>query len=591
MTTFKSHLTAGFSDGFFNGIATLDAGLVPFQWDVAIGGHGYMIDTRPEAGFSHRSVPLLKQQLGADEAEPGDASLNPEGLWRRSSSSWHKGAGQVYRDHADSDSARFASSKGVDVWTRGRLTLLADTSQAHSSSNTNLFVAASQGYIYYADNQTVKRTDLTSSSNCTGTPAAAVTSIVSGGAALYAAFVGSGVYTITGTSGTSLMATAMTYLGFAKGRLLGARNDLFYDLSTGSAVTVMDHDDSSFVWNSFAEGRRHIYAAGNSSDRGLIYRTEVEAQGTALDVPVVCGSLPVGETVYSLFGGPGDLLFIGTSKGFRVARQDGNGDLDIGPYVSAAPVRCWAAEGQYVYFGWSNYDATSTGVGRIDPTQATGTTQYAYASDLMVTGQGDIVGLGWLNGLVIGASALGIYKPATTLVASGTLESGLIQHRISEEKVVTGGRTSTSGFGSGTLSLSTDGGVYVPVTETGMAERGRVFSLRTTLTRGTTTQGPTVSSTLIVAYVAAQPSMNIFATILLNEEVVGVSTAHQHMKPSDERAFLKSLWQNRILTSFQQGGTTAQVIIEDFEWNPESPCETQPGEWNGSLTLKMKEIL
>lgn len=591
MPTFVHHLTASFSSGFYSGVATL-AGEVPHRWPVAIGGHGYAVDTKDGAGIVHRSVPLLKQQLGADESEPGEATLNPEGLWRRAQSSWHKGAGQTYRDHDESDSNRFSASKGIDVWTRGSLSLLPDTSQAHASANTNLFVAASQGLVYYADGNNVRQTDLTTASVVTGTPAAAVTGLTSIGATAFAAFGGSGTYSITGTVATVYSATTMTNLGFAKGRLVGSNNNVLYDLSTGAAVAVLTVADTSFVWVAFAEGAKNIYAAGNSGDKGSIYRTAVQPQGTSLAPPTVAGRLPDGETVVSMFGYDASLLFIGTSKGYRIARQDDNGDLQIGPYVAMSPVRAWTASGQYVYFGWSNYDTLSTGVGRIDPTVTTGSTQYAYASDIMVTDQANVVGLGWYNGLVIGVSGLGIHKPATTLVAEGTLDTGIISYRIGEEKEVVGGRVSYGGFGTASLTLSTDDAAYTAVTETGMAERGSTFNMRATLTRGTSTTGPTVHNTLLLAYVAATPSLNIFVSIILAERVQSYSTAEETFDIAAELAYLRALWQTRQLTSYQDGLTTWQVVVEDLEWNPETPAtNSQAGAWNGSMTLKMKVIL
>jgi hypothetical protein len=47
--------------------------------------------------------------------QPGEGAINPQGLWRRSQSSWHYGAGQQYSDAADSEAFRFHESKGVNV--------------------------------------------------------------------------------------------------------------------------------------------------------------------------------------------------------------------------------------------------------------------------------------------------------------------------------------------------------------------------------------------------------------------------------------------------------------------------------------------
>ena len=70
------------------------------RWDVSIGGHGYQIDTAMIDQFGKQSVPMIRQQ--SDSADrPAETSLNPEGLWRRASESWHLGAGQTWLEKPD----------------------------------------------------------------------------------------------------------------------------------------------------------------------------------------------------------------------------------------------------------------------------------------------------------------------------------------------------------------------------------------------------------------------------------------------------------------------------------------------------------
>lgn len=116
--------------------------LVPGRFAVAIEDHPYQIDA---ANFRRATVPVLRQQ--ADQSsEPGEASLNPAGLWRRSQESWHHGAGQDFLDGKSEEAAdphRFRSSKGIDPWTRGQISLLHPTLKAWSSANSNLFLTVS----------------------------------------------------------------------------------------------------------------------------------------------------------------------------------------------------------------------------------------------------------------------------------------------------------------------------------------------------------------------------------------------------------------------------------------------------------------
>jgi len=88
-----------------------------------------MIDTKSN-DFGRQFDARVRDSVD-QSAEPGEQAINPQGLWRRSQSSWHYGAGQIYSDTADAEPYRFRSSKGIDVWNRGKLSLLPDTTQAY----------------------------------------------------------------------------------------------------------------------------------------------------------------------------------------------------------------------------------------------------------------------------------------------------------------------------------------------------------------------------------------------------------------------------------------------------------------------------
>ena len=140
---------------FFTGVSA--SSLVPDVFPVAIDGRPYMIDQKSKQfirGFEPRIRDSVDQGV-----EPGEATINPQGLWRRNQTSWHSGAGQVYGD-VDSAPYRFFKSKGVNPWSKGQLSLLSATKRSLESANTNLFtcVVESGGtqYLYVADGATVK---------------------------------------------------------------------------------------------------------------------------------------------------------------------------------------------------------------------------------------------------------------------------------------------------------------------------------------------------------------------------------------------------------------------------------------------------
>src|SRR5438128_99373 len=100
---------------------------VPGAAMVALDGRKYLLDLQfPPDAFKHESIPLIRRTFDTT-SKPGEGSINPEDLWRRTQETWHLGAGQVFADRDTSIEGRFYSSKGVNPWTKWQLTLLPDT--------------------------------------------------------------------------------------------------------------------------------------------------------------------------------------------------------------------------------------------------------------------------------------------------------------------------------------------------------------------------------------------------------------------------------------------------------------------------------
>lgn len=142
---------------FFSG--TSSTTLVPNVFPVGIDGRPYQIDQK-SGRFTRGYEPRVRDSQDISTA-PGEAAINPGGLWRRGQDSWHLGAGQKYADAAAAIDYRYYKSKGVDPWTKGQLSLLNDTKLSLSTSSTNLFtcVVKSSGgteYLYVADGNVVK---------------------------------------------------------------------------------------------------------------------------------------------------------------------------------------------------------------------------------------------------------------------------------------------------------------------------------------------------------------------------------------------------------------------------------------------------
>jgi len=589
--------------GFFTG-GGLSAE-VPHLFPVALDGNGYLLDYSIKE-FKHQSLGLLRAQ--ADQSNlPGEQSMNPEDLWRRSQESWHHGAGQTHLDRQESDPARFRRSKGVEVWEKWQLGLLNEVTlkRASVASNLNLIVAGTR--LYMVDGTTmVFTTDLTAFTAVTGLPGVGALDIATDGYTIYTAHGASGIYTTNrGVSVAASWATGTANLvEYIKGRVLAAQANVLYNPTAAGALTAWyTHPNSDFTWVGFAEGTGYIYAAGYSGDKSLIYRTAIRQDGSALDIPIVAGELPDGEVVRSIQGYLGFLL-IGTDRGVRFAVPNGAGDLVIGNLIDiGASVRCFEPQDRFVWFGWTNYDGSSTGLGRIDLRTFTAPNTPAFASDLLAATQG-VVGavvtfLGKRSFVVQGS---GLWSEGTNKVATGTLESGQFTYGMPDAKIAMFLQARHLPLaGSVGLALAVDGAAFVPLgtglaagsTETKLPAnqaRGEKYEIQTTLNRSGTapTTGPTVTRHTLRTYPA--PSRGeVFFVPLVFSEVIEVRGLEKRMDPKEHLNHIRRLVQEHRLVPYQEGNDQYAVFVDDYEWRPSA--ETESGEfWNGTCVVKLKSV-
>lgn len=603
-------ITATLSAPLYTG-TTASSSEIPGRWPVALNGRGFLLDPK-SGGFRHESIPLLRQQ--ADQSEsPGEGSINPDDLWRRVASSWHSGAGQRNLDAGDdSVPSRFYKSKGIDPWTKGQITLLPDTAEKKNSANTNLAVVVAGGYLYLIDGASVQYTqDITVGSptwtDITGEPVTAPTAITSDGFTIYTAHGADGIYSTTrgGASTASFATGTVAGVKYVKGRLFAWSTDKLYNVTAAGALpaALLDHANSDFLWVDVAEAAGFYFAAGFSGDKSIIYRTSVKADGTALDTPTVAAELPDGEIVRSIQGYLGFVL-IGTDKGVRFSSPDSTGNLTLGALIDdALEVRCFEGQDRFVWFGWSQYDTTSTGLGRLDLSVFNGP-RPAYASDLMATGTGDVLSVATFQGRrVFTISGDGVYAEDTTKVAAGTLEIGRISYGLHDTKVsqfVTVNHEPLAG--SLAMALSLDGAGYLTIGGTNTTEgtvrsdfttnRGRAehFDLRITLNRDTspTTAGPTVGRITLRAYPATMRSERIFVPLLLGKNQRDrVGTLHGR-SVTDDLNFLAGLEDGSSI-SFQEARQVMTVIVEDHDWRPHH-IEDDGLAFNGTYHIQLKRF-
>ena len=103
------------------------------DYDVAFGGIPFFLAPTDVNPYQRETAPYRKEQFD-NSREPGEQSLT--GWWIRSQSSFHGGSGINFYDPTAGESVgyRFKDSQGVDVWTKGQVSLLRETTNTHQTT-------------------------------------------------------------------------------------------------------------------------------------------------------------------------------------------------------------------------------------------------------------------------------------------------------------------------------------------------------------------------------------------------------------------------------------------------------------------------
>lgn len=586
--------------------------LVPDVFPIALAGHAYMVDVK-SGRFGRAFEPRVRDSVD-QSALPGEAAISPQGLWRRAQASWHKGSGQQYADTGDAQDYRFYTSKNVDPWTKGELKLLPTTSKVYNSSNANVRICVADDRLYLSDGQTLKyTTDLSSYTTVTGTPAATINGLTTDGFNVWISFSGNGIYkTDTSTSAAASYATGHEWnqLQYVKGRLMafGYTSTDSYKLwnitqSGNNPAVLYTHPNTKFNWVGAAGGQQHIYVGGYAGGISLIYRTQIKADGTSLDVPVQAAELPQGEIIHSLYGYL-SYIVIGTSKGIRFCTSDTDGNLLVGPILeTTTSVYAASGDGRYIWYGWSNFDGTSTGLGRMDISELNGVNEPAYASDLMASTQGDVLGVAnWQGGRVFSVSGQGLYAESSDLCATGYIEAGTYRWGVPDRKFLPRFDLRTLPLaGTVTPYLNHDSSGYtaqtamqvagttdktVPCEQVGFSD----VAVKLVLARSAsaTTTGPTITRWQARAY-AAPTRARVFSIPIILHNKLNVRGREYYQDVIDERTFLESLVQDSEVVSYQEGHDSFEVIVENVEWVPMEALNSG-WEWQGTAIVTARSI-
>ena len=621
--------TASFEEPYFNAAASATSALVPGFLNIAINGRGYLAETSftPFKQYAFRSDSIAPVADKTDITNiPGEASVNTEGLWRVSMQDWSKGAGQEYLDRRASQSQydRFYTSKGIYPWQQNRASLLNNTVAVHSSG-AELQVLVVGSFVYINDNGTIRVssgnlsswTGLTLAGGATASTTNAA--MATDGNNLYIACSTGIILVTTSTSSTtnaSWITGTVDSVWYAGGWLIAAHNNLLYNIveptgtagptaltaagPAGATSLVWTHPNAKFVWTCAAAGNSWVYVggitSGTSANFSIIYKTQIVSATTVfLQVPIVAATLPGGEYIYSLFA-YANFILVGTSLGARFCETlglndpGGNaGDLKLGPIVPdqiqqvSSPVKCFTGQFRFIWFGWSNYDAVSTGLGRMDLSTFIDQQSPAYTSDLMVTGSGQVTSMDWYNGLnniagvttgapIFVVNGVGVYTAASTLVGSGTIDEGLITAGLPDKKIALFADFRATGVGTVGGMVTVDGATTQVVTAQNLANhlteqslptslKGEEFDFQVTLTPNAgKTAGPTLRRAMMkfLPAVVSATQYKVIINLFKNMQTLGVDQA---FNPYVEFAFLDGLRQSATPVQYCEGTQLSVTVV------------------------------
>jgi len=605
---------------------------------VTIGARKYNVDL---AGLARSTIDPIRQGFDT-QGTPGEQSLNQAGVWKRSRNNWDLGAGQREADTDEANNRRFYTSTGVDVWTRNEVTLLKTTARTLSSGTTKLFLTtATVGSTHYV--YTLADNDVWYSTNNGGTwteinePAGAgvIDVLASDGANIYvASSVGSGeVQRINGATVPTSTANTDYWviddvdgLWVANGYLIASVGPRLTVLAPGSAPsTTHDIAGASFsqidTWKSVVSTPAGIYAAGTKGNTSRIFYIGINDSTISADLlpPIIAAELPQGETinVLSYYGG---LLCIGTSKGIRLGMISGNGYVTYGPRIDIKDhdgnfvgTSCFEPQGEFIWFGWTDYAATTTGLGRLALSEFTSSLVPAYASDLMTTAtvQGAVQGVVVTNDnrLVFSVSGNGVWQEhASDYVATGNVDSGRVRWGTTEKKAIVSGDlhhselaasetvalTIISDDESTTQKVATSGdvgasgvgifGVTTPVS-------GEYVSAFVELT------GPGGTTPILRRWTVRAIPMPFVSEVIKVPIMLSTYTdwdnRHVYHDTYDDYAYLKGLMEGRTLVDFKIGEEpTLTTYVAGVSYDEGSLTEwTDDRQWfEGILTVQLVTV-
>ena len=431
-------------------------------YDVAINGLPFFLLNSDESPYRRVTAQYRKQQIDQTR-EPGEQTLT--GWWVRSQSSFHYGAGIKYFEPAQEESLRFqyTESKGVDIWTRGQMTLLNDTASFYSGAAAAQMIGVNDGTndcIVITDGTALKKITTGGTSTTytqTGT-ASTIYSLTTNGKQYF--FInGSHVHrgnlagTTSDTEIYNVTSTTRGTIRFVKQRLIAAIGSAIYELDANNSsgalpAALYTHPNSSWVWSSISEGPQAIYISGYDPNgtSSSVFKIGLDPTTTntlgfpTLSTPTVIIDMPNGERINDFDVYLGTYAVLATSSGFRAGIADATGDIQYGPLLfKDAACNAIAFKDSYAYI--ATLVDGEAGVVRCDLSTSViaNSLYFPWAWDIVASGTSATssqVAFFGNSDRVAFATGNNIWAESTTsLVASGYLRTGYIRYNTLETKI------------------------------------------------------------------------------------------------------------------------------------------------------------
>jgi hypothetical protein len=386
-------------------------------YDVAIGGLPFIYAINDSRPYIRQTAPFRKDQFD-NGTEPGEQSLT--GWWIRSQSSFHGGTGIKFYDPATTDEAghyRYTDSKGLNVWTKGQVTLLKSCTSGHVTTGPIASNGVTQQHMrsikwstftgaLLHDEYDVDKIKVTDPSN----PVHFIDYNSGADSPVYAICDdGTFAYWITNTATkktvykkaltlTSSDADTKMFdevgtisnaaMEYVKDRVILCADNKVYEFATSATAmptAVYTHPTSTHVYTSVAASGPAIYIAGYNGSQSTIQKFTLNTTTGALpslNSAITAAEMPVGEIIHKIYYYLGYMM-IGTNKGVRAAVvSDQDGSINYGPLIveTTQPVYDFAARDRFI---WATTSVSGNpGLTRIDLGNELETLRFAYANDI-----------------------------------------------------------------------------------------------------------------------------------------------------------------------------------------------------------------